>query len=102
MSTQWTNDEQTKQRLLQQSPAAKKIGHHKLWLWVAGGILVLVAISNCAGNQTHYTNRDGHRIAVPGQTSTGATARCRDGSWSYSQHRNGTCSQQGGVREWLN
>ncbi|MGZ4358598.1 MAG: DUF3761 domain-containing protein [Gaiellaceae bacterium] len=31
----------------------------------------------------------------------GATARCRDGSYSYSQHRSGTCSHHGGVAEWL-
>jgi hypothetical protein len=31
----------------------------------------------------------------------GATARCRDGTYSYSQHRQGTCSHHGGVAEWL-
>ena len=30
-----------------------------------------------------------------------ATARCKDGSLSYSQHRSGTCSGHGGVGEWL-
>jgi len=30
-----------------------------------------------------------------------ATARCRDGSLSYSAHRCGTCSHRGGVSEWL-
>jgi hypothetical protein len=33
---------------------------------------------------------------------SGATARCRDGSYSYSQHRQGTCSHHGGVEQWLN
>jgi hypothetical protein len=28
------------------------------------------------------------------------TAECRDGSYSYSQHRQGTCSWHGGVGEW--
>lgn len=32
----------------------------------------------------------------------GATARCRDGSYSYSQHHSGTCSYHGGVAVWLN
>jgi Protein of unknown function (DUF3761) len=27
----------------------------------------------------------------------GATAQCRDGTYSYSQHRSGTCSHHGGV-----
>ena len=29
------------------------------------------------------------------------TARCKDGTLSYSQHRSGTCSRHGGVAEWL-
>src|SRR5262249_33210025 len=28
------------------------------------------------------------------------TARCRDGSYSYSAHRRGTCSHHGGVAIW--
>lgn len=31
----------------------------------------------------------------------GATAVCRDGEYSYSTHRSGTCSGHGGVRTWL-
>lgn len=31
---------------------------------------------------------------------TGATARCRDGTLSYSANRRGTCSHHGGVAEW--
>jgi uncharacterized protein YraI len=31
----------------------------------------------------------------------GATARCRDGSYSFSQSRSGTCSNHGGVAKWL-
>lgn len=31
----------------------------------------------------------------------GATARCADGSYSYSQHHSGTCSHHGGVAQWL-
>jgi hypothetical protein len=32
---------------------------------------------------------------------TGATAKCKDGTYSKSQHRSGTCSKHGGVAEWL-
>jgi hypothetical protein len=32
----------------------------------------------------------------------GVTAICKDGTYSYSQHRSGTCSGHGGVREWIN
>lgn len=31
----------------------------------------------------------------------GASARCRDGTYSFSQNRRGTCSHHGGVAEWL-
>lgn len=30
----------------------------------------------------------------------GATALCRDGTYSYSQHASGTCSHHGGVAVW--
>lgn len=32
---------------------------------------------------------------------TGATAKCKDGTYSKSQHHSGTCSSHGGVAEWL-
>ncbi len=31
----------------------------------------------------------------------GASARCRDGSFSFSLHHRGTCSHHGGVAQWL-
>jgi hypothetical protein len=34
-------------------------------------------------------------------TASGPTAQCRDGSYSYSQHRSGTCSHHGGVARWI-
>jgi len=41
--------------------------------------------------------------AVAGSsTTTGATARCADGTLSYSAHRSGTCSHHGGVAQWIN
>jgi hypothetical protein len=39
--------------------------------------------------------------ALAGSTPAGATARCRDGTYSFSQHRSGTCSDHGGVAVWL-
>ncbi len=35
------------------------------------------------------------------QPPQGATARCRDGTYSFSQSRRGTCSHHGGVANWL-
>jgi hypothetical protein len=40
------------------------------------------------------------RVAEPEVDPAGATARCRDGSLSYSAHRRGTCSHHGGVATW--
>lgn len=39
--------------------------------------------------------------AAGGSAPAGATARCRDGTYSFSQHRAGTCSHHGGVAAWL-
>jgi hypothetical protein len=50
-----------------------------------------------------YVNVDGVRVPSPVFTDkkpTGATARCRDGAYSFSRHRRGTCSYHGGVAEW--
>ena len=48
-----------------------------------------------------YINVDGNYVPSPSNNPAGATARCRDGTYSYSQHRSGTCSHHGGVAEWL-
>jgi Protein of unknown function (DUF3761)/Bacterial SH3 domain len=50
-----------------------------------------------------YVNVDGVRVPSPvfsDSRPAGATARCRDGSYSFSQHRRGTCSHHGGVAVW--
>jgi uncharacterized protein YgiM (DUF1202 family) len=50
-----------------------------------------------------YVNVDGERVPSPVFSDTrppGASARCRDGSYSFSRHRRGTCSHHGGVAEW--
>lgn len=54
----------------------------------------------------HYTNKDGHVVHAPaksttGQVPAGASAKCRDGTYSFSQHHRGTCSHHGGVEIWL-
>ena len=47
----------------------------------------------------YYTNVDGYRVQSPtySNSSNGATAICRDGTYSYSQNRRGTYSHHGGV-----
>ena len=55
-------------------------------------------------NSRYYTNNDGHRVHSPaystGGVPSGATAVCSDGTYSFSQHRSGTCSHHGGVANW--
>ena len=53
-----------------------------------------------------YTNSKGNRVRSPTRTPDnqpppGATAQCRDGTFSFSQSRRGTCSHHGGVARWL-
>jgi resuscitation-promoting factor RpfB len=58
---------------------------------------------NCTNNGT-YVNSKGQTVPRPENCSTapkGATAKCRDGSYSFSQSRRGTCSHHGGVAKWL-
>lgn len=61
--------------------------------------------SNLSNNNT-YTNVDGNTVHSPaysedGTVPAGATAQCADGTYSFSLHRQGTCSHHGGVSTWL-
>lgn len=63
---------------------------------------------NCSGSSStpsssQQTPAKVYAPASPPQfdaSSPGATARCRDGSLSYSASRRGTCSHHGGVAQW--
>ncbi len=57
-------------------------------------------------NSNHYTNTYGNEVHSPtytedGSIPAGASAQCRDGTYSFSQSRRGTCSHHGGVATWL-
>ncbi|HAU39994.1 MAG: hypothetical protein UV80_C0006G0036 [Candidatus Peregrinibacteria bacterium GW2011_GWF2_43_17] len=55
-------------------------------------------------NDDYYINTDGDSIHSPAYADSvpsGATAICEDGTYSFSQHRQGTCSGHGGVDKWL-
>lgn len=58
-----------------------------------------------SSGEDYYINSKGVRVRRPVRSATappaGATARCRDGTYSFSQSRRGTCSRHGGVAEWL-
>lgn len=54
-------------------------------------------------NDDYYINSKGNEVHSPAlapSRPTGASARCADGTYSFSQSRRGTCSHHGGVVEW--
>jgi len=55
-------------------------------------------------NDNTYVNSQGNTVHSPAYSNrapVGATAVCRDGAYSFSQSRRGTCSYHGGVSQWL-
>lgn len=54
----------------------------------------------------HYRNVNGNSVHSPAHSRTGgppagASAKCGDGTYSFSQNHRGTCSHHGGVVSWL-
>ena len=82
---------------------------------VGGPLIVAVLLMGLSfGTPTIEATSSGHSFytqnankrqpkkeAKRNQAPAGATAECRDGSYSYSAHRRGTCSHHGGVKRWL-
>lgn len=55
-------------------------------------------------SNNYYINTRGNRVQSPTyyqSQPSGASAICRDGTYSFSQSRRGTCSRHGGVSSWL-
>jgi hypothetical protein len=57
-------------------------------------------------NNNYYTNSAGNTVhgpanTVDGSVPAGASAKCGDGTYSFSQSSRGTCSHHGGVAQWL-
>lgn len=77
-------------------------------------LVVIVALSTClpvlpqtnqGSNQqtTAAAENAGKSKKKTGSKTTapeGATAKCKDGTYSYSKHHQGTCSHHGGVVQW--
>lgn len=70
---------------------------------VANGIYIAPAPApqtTCVNGS--YINTAGQTVCRPSYENNGnATAICKDGTYSYSQNRRGTCSHHGGVQNWL-
>lgn len=59
---------------------------------------------NTNSTTSNYTNSAGQKVQSPtyyNSAPAGATALCRDGTYSFSRNRSGTCSHHGGVAKWL-
>jgi len=57
-------------------------------------------------NDNYYTDSAGNLVHSPaysldGSVPADATAECADGYYSFSQTASGTCSDHGGVYQWL-
>ena len=74
------------------SHAEKIISSHPEWL-------------TTLSNMTTYKNVDNNVVKSPSYSSNGipagATAECRDGTYSFSLNHKGSCSHHGGVSNWL-
>ena len=60
------------------------------------------ALQGCGSGS--YVNSRGHCVPRPRHANSapsGASAQCRDGTYSFSENRRGACSHHGGVRRWL-
>jgi hypothetical protein len=71
---------------------------------IALSLVVTLAFVASVSATTGYTNSDGQKINSPVKSITapkGATAKCKDGTYSFSKHRSGTCSGHKGVSKWL-
>jgi hypothetical protein len=79
-------------------------------LALAVSAVTALALDNPAHGQTrqgacgYYTNTAGNWVPRPckstnetGPRASGATALCGDGTYSYSQHLDETCSNHGGA-----
>ncbi|HVA29865.1 MAG TPA: DUF3761 domain-containing protein [Gaiellaceae bacterium] len=60
--------------------------------------LLVWALAGCAFCGVAFA---GAASAMPAAPPPGATARCNDGTYSFSQTHSGTCSYHGGVAVWL-
>lgn len=96
-----TDGKETKRELISQKVSLKPVD--KI---IAKGTYVYVAPKPApaptpsSGSCDGYINSLGNCIPSPSSNPQGASAKCHDGTYSYSQHRRGTCSHHGGVAVW--
>jgi uncharacterized protein DUF3761 len=67
----------------------------------SGGILDTIFGRKKADTAQGRSSNTTPRSSTRDEKSGTPTARCKDGTTSYSAHHSGTCSGHGGVAEWL-
>jgi hypothetical protein len=93
-------------RVIKCATQSCKVSFRRLLGYVGEERLQIAPVGSPVEAGRGYINSRGQWIPSPtqtldGQPPTGSTARCRDGSYSFSQSRRGTCSWHGGVAQWL-
>jgi hypothetical protein len=82
-----------------------KAKFHKYFISAAFLFLaIIVPTSFVHAANSYYVNVSGTKVHVPVVIEVapiGATAKCKDGTYSFSQHHQGTCSHHRGVGKWL-
>jgi len=74
---------------------------------IPNGLILLLPDSGSTSQDSascstdEYRNVDGRCVRRPTASSaSGYSARCQDGTFSFSKNRQGTCSHHGGVASW--
>lgn len=83
---------------------ARSRGHHRRYHSTHVQRALAQVFDGSVFGGEYYTSRNGdevHRPIFEDRRPRGATAHCRDGSWSFSENHRGTCSHHGGVGRWL-
>ena len=68
---------------------------------LAIALVALVCVAGAPRGGTASESAVASGTTVAASPPVGATAVCRDGTYSFSLHRSGTCSHHGGVTTWL-
>ena len=79
---------------------------YKLTTLVASLVLFVVIVTTVPAIAAtgYYINSNGQKVSSPVKSEVipkGASAKCKDGTYSFSKHRSGTCSGHKGVSKWL-
>lgn len=100
----YTDDIQTGKELISQTTTTTPITQvTSVGTYVAPAPKVVAPAQPSCPNGT-YVNSAGNTVCSPYASNAppaGATARCTDGTYSFSQSHSGTCSHHGGVSVWL-